>query len=560
MTNSTSEPPNTTTKLDFCETSSACPSKMGEGRDGPSHSPLPKVLVRSEEESLKLNHNHEITMNVEQPSTIITGLEDKQEDLPLQNPALVNYNNINSLGFFTRARAHLLRDLNKESDNWENDDDFLEARNELAGYNSEISLLNRRIESYELALSLIVPSAQSENVNIPQPSPLIPIVEADVIPPDKPNTKLDLGETSSACPSKMGEGRDGPSHSPLPKVLVRSEEESLKLLRSQLKEDYLLRIPKKPKHKSLPYVLSPQELQTVYAELLNTFSDPLTSVPELQLVEELRVSYENNKVLLNANSYAELVHCVQTLLDYDEYKYNLLKDPTFARSCDTFDTRVEPTSTQDILVALIMHPSSGKHGMSLFDELVYTSFYSDYFEEEGEINQIQPVMKDAVVHLHSISNYTNTSAIGKTTTNNLNKFSTTNQLNEEYLQPVAALQVPDESSQQPIILTRALHLTPIGIIIPEECDLLTACLFPESVYPNHHEMEPTPVSSPSSTTAELLELLSCSSSSPMELALAALLLEAKTNDDNIRTKESLSAGGATVQIKGLYLQEMLDLQ
>ena len=40
---------------------------------------------------------------------------------------------------------------------------------------------------------------------------------------------LDLGETSCACPSKMGEGRDGPSHCPLPKVLVRSEEESLKL-------------------------------------------------------------------------------------------------------------------------------------------------------------------------------------------------------------------------------------------------------------------------------------------------------------------------------------------
>jgi len=53
------------------------------------------------------------------------------------------------------------------------------------------------------------------------------------------NTKPDLSETSSACPSKMGEGRDGPSRSPLPKVLVRSEEESLKLNRSQVKEEYL---------------------------------------------------------------------------------------------------------------------------------------------------------------------------------------------------------------------------------------------------------------------------------------------------------------------------------
>jgi len=48
---------NTTTKLDLGETSSVCPSKMGEGRDGPSNCPLPKVLVRSEEESQKTDLN-----------------------------------------------------------------------------------------------------------------------------------------------------------------------------------------------------------------------------------------------------------------------------------------------------------------------------------------------------------------------------------------------------------------------------------------------------------------------------------------------------------------------
>jgi len=68
-------------------------------------------------------------------------------------------------------------------------------------------------------------------------------------------------------------------------------------------------------------------------------------------------------------------------MDYDEYKYSLLNDPTFARSFETFDERVEPTTTQDILVALRIHPSSGHHGMSLFDELVYTSFVSDYQDE-----------------------------------------------------------------------------------------------------------------------------------------------------------------------------------
>jgi len=57
MTDYTSEPPNTTTKLDLSESSSACPNKMGEGGNVPFHCPLPKMLVLSEEESLKLNIN-----------------------------------------------------------------------------------------------------------------------------------------------------------------------------------------------------------------------------------------------------------------------------------------------------------------------------------------------------------------------------------------------------------------------------------------------------------------------------------------------------------------------
>ena len=95
-----------------------------------------------------------------------------------------------------------------------------------------------------------------------------------------------------------------------------------------------------------------------------------------------------------------------------------LNDPTFVTSCDTFDTRVEPTTTQDILVALIMHPSSGDHGMSLFDELVYTSLFWEVEEVEGGLNQIQPALRDAKVHLQSISDYTTTSPIGTATTNN----------------------------------------------------------------------------------------------------------------------------------------------
>jgi len=67
-----------------------------------------------------------------------------------------------------------------------------------------------------------------------------------------------------------------------------------------------IRVPLKPKHKaSPPQVLSPQELSTTYKDLLITFSDPLTSATEIQLVDQLMESRENNKVRISADSYVE---------------------------------------------------------------------------------------------------------------------------------------------------------------------------------------------------------------------------------------------------------------
>jgi len=77
------------------------------------------------------------------------------------------------------------------------------------------------------------------------------------------------------------------------------------------------------------------------------------------------------------------------------------------------------------------------------------------------------------------------------------------------------------------IFPRAPHLKLIGTN------------FPESVYP-HQATEPTSISAPASTADELIGLLSSSSSSPMELALAAILLEAKNKYGNSRSNESLS--------------------
>jgi len=107
-------------------------------------------------------------------------LEDKRDALPvLETPALENYKNINSLGFSERARAHLLRDLAKESDIWENDDDCLKERYELATYDFEISLYTQK----ELSLrdSLERPAEVEEIANIPQPSPPMAAVEPEEI-------------------------------------------------------------------------------------------------------------------------------------------------------------------------------------------------------------------------------------------------------------------------------------------------------------------------------------------------------------------------------------------
>jgi len=84
------------------------------------------------------------------------------------------------------------------------------------------------------------------------------------------------------------------------------------------------------------------------------------------------------KVLLSAGSHEELYKGVQALREYDDFKYTLLNDAIFVRSCEALESRVEPTSAQDIMAALRLHPSSGAYGMSLFDEIICYSFISDY--------------------------------------------------------------------------------------------------------------------------------------------------------------------------------------
>jgi len=85
-------------------------------------------------------------------------------------------------------------------------------------------------------------------------------------------TKHVLSETSSACPSKMVEGGNGPSHRPLPKVLLRSKEESLKLNMRQWIEDYLPIV-------ALP-VSDESSLRATYVVTKSLYRAPIEIIPD----------------------------------------------------------------------------------------------------------------------------------------------------------------------------------------------------------------------------------------------------------------------------------------
>ena len=51
---------------------------------------------------------------------------------------------------------------------------------------------------------------------------------ANPLQPNFPQEKLDISEIPSGRTNKMGEGKNGPSHCPLPKVVVRTKAKSLK--------------------------------------------------------------------------------------------------------------------------------------------------------------------------------------------------------------------------------------------------------------------------------------------------------------------------------------------
>jgi len=85
----------------------------------------------------------------------------------------------------------------------------------------------------------------------------------------------------------MGEEENGSSLCPLSKVVGRFMEVPKTINLNHGKTTNInmktkIRVPLKPKHRaSPPRVLSPQEIQTAYKEIIVTFSDALTSATNL---------------------------------------------------------------------------------------------------------------------------------------------------------------------------------------------------------------------------------------------------------------------------------------
>jgi len=91
--------------------------------------------------------------------------------------------------------------------------------------------------------------------------------EKSLYPPDKHG----FSEISSGRPNRMGEGNNGPSHCPLPKVVARSKEKSLK--------SYV-----KPKNrgKSPKIEIISQESRQVLEKILDILSQPSLSLTYFQ--------------------------------------------------------------------------------------------------------------------------------------------------------------------------------------------------------------------------------------------------------------------------------------
>ena len=289
--------------------------------------------------------------------------------------------------------------------------------------------------------------------------------------------KHDFSEISSGRTNKMGEGKNGPSHCPLPKVVVRSEAKSLKLWAN------------KHKQQKIPI---PHDLKLAYLDLKMILSDPLSSSSlQLELANQLAETYKKHKAVGSERTYEKLCQQVVTLQDYIEYKNELIEEPPFNIGCENYDIKVVPTTADEILAALDQHPLSDAYERFLFDSIVHSAFVSDSKGNPEDLESlVQEAMTAALLHLHSISEYSIMpspvikSDPEETIYTEASAHESSTKINEEYDLPIVTLPVIDSLCSY-YLSTKPLYLTPIGNTIPDGCNLLTALLFPDSVYPTN---------------------------------------------------------------------------
>jgi hypothetical protein len=204
----------------------------------------------------------------------------------------------------------------------------------------------------------------------------------------------------------MGEGRDGPSHCPLPKVLVRSEEESLK--------SYT-----KPKLKSPHKRPIPPNLQSDYSQTLDTLADyRVNSSLEEELADQLKESYERYQAAGSKDSFVHLCEHVATLKGFLECKNNLYTDNiSFASALKNFDIKRIPNTLTELLAAVKLSYTGG-HGLYLFDSIVYSSHLANQLPDEDSMKSDNEARITAFKYLQSLGNWSSHESLNSTNTKN----------------------------------------------------------------------------------------------------------------------------------------------
>jgi len=144
----------------------------------------------------------------------------------------------------------------------------------------------------------------------------------------------------------MGEGENGASHRPLPKMVVRLEDTPLK----------------SPQKRPMP-----KNRQLGYSHTLAILADySVNSSLEVELADQLKESYEQYQAGGSEDSYVHLCEQVATLKGFLECKNKLYTDNlSFANARKNFDIQSIPTTHVELLAAVKLSHTGGHRLLSV---------------------------------------------------------------------------------------------------------------------------------------------------------------------------------------------------